>query len=1195
MARLRHSTVTTVLVALFLLAARTGLAQESRGSLSGRVVDSSGAVLPGVTITVVNIGTTVSSTTVTNDQGQFTVLYLTPATYRVSAELSGFKKAINEAVEIRVGDRAQLDFTLQAGGITEEVQVIAASPLLETGTATLGQVIDSKLIQEIPLGDGTAYGLTRLVAGATFERSYALQRPMDNDNLRGLTVSGTINSEFTIDGSSNVGSQARVAIQPPADAIQEFKVEAAAYDAQIGHTGAGSVNLALRSGTNAFRGSASYYNRDDSRSEPLFASKRLGTGVTPRDYNRYSATLSGPIRRGKTFFMTSFEKLQDDTIEALTSSVPTDAMRTGDFSELLARGVQIYNPFSARLVNGIVTREPFAGNIIPSNMINPIAANVLQHYPRANQAPAADGSQNYFFEQPWTYGYWFYMGRVDQEWSPGHRTYVRYIENFRREERFNFALDPITQGSTDRFNHNVAVGHTAILSPTMVLDVKGSWLKFNDDLIPHEPFDLASLGYSASVLPLFGGYDHIPRFDMESGNVAGQGRVATLGAQQSGFNTGRVQPFYNMQFAPTLTKTVGAHTIKTGYDWRKLRQTEVNQGFRGGAYAFDGSFTRATGTTTAQYGQGIAAFLLGVPTAGRIELRSEQDYSVVSHGFFVHDDWRVGSRLTVNLGLRYDYEGGMTEADNRNLRGFDLTTANPIQAQAQAAYATSPPAGVPLSAQQFAARVIGGYQYASDDKPGVWDADRNNFQPRFGMTYKLTDRMILRSGVGLYIAPFQITGVPGINNPINQQGYSQNTNLPVTSDAGLTFQANLSNPIPSGQLLQPVGSSLGLRTNLGGAPGTVFSVDRTNPEYWRYSFGIERELPWAMVAEISYLGQKGSNLPIVRPLNYVTEQFRTQSPSRDAAAETFLTQAVANPFVGLFPDNPGSNGATIARRRLLLQYPIFDGLNIETYDGSNTYHGVLARLDKRFTRGVMVMSSYTWSRLRERVAPLNPWEDVEDRISTVDRPHRITFASVTELPFGKGHKWGSDWNTAMDSILGGWQFSAKYEWQTGQPLGFGNVYYDPGCGDPSANLKSTWGKNSSGQMYGVDIPIFDVSCFYTVNKQPITNASGQVVTFADTTTIPLGAANIRRFPTTIENVRFMDHHLLDLGLTKNFQISRARVQIRIEALNATNYTLFGVGNVTLAPTNASFGKLGNLDTSTVMKPRDIQLGARISF
>lgn len=268
-------------------------AQESRGTITGRVIDSSGGVLPGVTITVVNTATNSTSTAVTDANGQFTVLYLTPSIYAVSAELAGFKKALREKVELRVGDRTELDFKLEPGGITEEVQVFAESPLLETGRATLGQVIDSKLIQEIPMGDGTAYGLTRLVGGATFERSYALQRPMDNDNLRGLTVSGTINSEFTIDGSSNVGSGARVAIQPPADAIQEFKVETAVYDAQIGHTGAGNVNLALRSGGNTLHGSASYYNRDDSRSEPLFASKRLGTGVTPREYNRFSTAVSG--------------------------------------------------------------------------------------------------------------------------------------------------------------------------------------------------------------------------------------------------------------------------------------------------------------------------------------------------------------------------------------------------------------------------------------------------------------------------------------------------------------------------------------------------------------------------------------------------------------------------------------------------------------------------------------------------------------------------------------------------------------------------------------------------------------------------------------------------------------------------------------------------------------------------------------
>jgi Carboxypeptidase regulatory-like domain len=1193
--RAQQRSASVLLVCSMLLFTARAAAQESRATITGRVIDSSGGVLPGVTVTVINLETNSPATAITNENGQYTILYVTPSTYRVSAELSGFKKALLDRVEVRVGDRTQLDFTLEAGGITEEVQVTADSPLLETGSATLGQVIDSKLIQEIPLGDGTAYGLTRLVGGATFERSYALQRPMDNDNLRGLTVSGTINSEFTIDGSSNVGSQARVAIQPPADAIQEFKVEAAAYDAQIGHTGAGNVNLALRSGGNAMRVAASYYNRDDSRSANLFASNRLGTGKTPRDYNRYSATVSGPIKRNKTFFMGSFEKLQDDTIEAVTTSVPTERMRAGDFSELLSRGVQIYNPFTAQNVGGTITRQPFAGNIIPSNLINPIAANVLKQFPLPNQTPAADLSQNYFAEQPWTYGYWFYMGRVDQEWTPSNKTYVRYIENFRREERYNFAFNPITQGATDRYNHNVAVGHTAILSPTLILDVKGSWLKFNDDQTPHESFDLASLGYSSSVLALLGEYDHIPRFDVEAGTLGTAGRVAILGGQQNGFNTGRVQPFYNVQFAPTLNKIVGNHSFKIGYDWRQLQQKEVNQGFRGGYYNFDGTYTRSANNVTGQYGQGIAAFVLGIPTAGRVEIRPEQQYSVTSHGVFVQDDWRVTSNLTVNLGLRYDYELGMKEKENRNVRGFDVTTPNPIQAQVATRYAASPPAGVPFSAQEFAGRVVGGYQYLSDDEPYIWDADKNNIQPRLGFTYKLGAKNVVRGGAGLYVAPFQITGVPGLNNPINQRGYAQDTPVPVTTDSGLTFQGTLSNPVPSGQLLQPVGSSLGLLTNLGGSPGTIFSTTRKNPQYWRYSIGIERELPWNMVTEISYLGQHGQNLPILEAQNYVPQQYRTQSATRDAAAETFLSQVVSNPFQGLFPENPGSNGTTIARRRLLLQYPQFDTLNLETYRGTNTYHGVVVRLDKRFTKGVMIMSSYTWSRLREKVAPLNPWENLEDRVSPVDRPHRVTFASVLELPFGTGRRFGDGWNGLTNAVLGGWQFAAKYEWQTGQPLTWNNnTYYDPSCGSPSG-LKSQWGKDDSGQFYGVDIPIFDTTCFYTVNGQPITNAQGQVITFQDTNFIPMGAANIRRFPTTIESVRFMNHHLLDLGLTKNFEMGRTRLQVRIEALNATNYTLFNVGNVTLAPTNASFAKLNNLDSSTVMKPRDIQLGVRVVF
>ena len=232
-------------------------AQESRGSIAGLVVDSSGGALPGVTVTIRNNGTNATVVQTTNSTGQYTAVLLLPGTYTVSVELSGFQTREYQSVQVHVGARVQLDATLAPASVTESVLVVGESPQLEAGSATIGQVINSKLISEIPLGDGTAYGLTRLIPGASFERSYALQRPMDNDNLRGMTITGTINSEFTIDGSSNVVSQARAGIQPPSDAIEEFKVETAAYDAQVGHTGAGAVNLALKTGTNQFHGSAS--------------------------------------------------------------------------------------------------------------------------------------------------------------------------------------------------------------------------------------------------------------------------------------------------------------------------------------------------------------------------------------------------------------------------------------------------------------------------------------------------------------------------------------------------------------------------------------------------------------------------------------------------------------------------------------------------------------------------------------------------------------------------------------------------------------------------------------------------------------------------------------------------------------------------------------------------------------------------
>jgi hypothetical protein len=687
-------------------------------------------------------------------------------------------------------------------------------------------------------------------------------------------VSGAINSEFSIDGSSNVGSQARVAIQPPADSIQEFKVDTAVYDAQVGHTGAGAVNLALKSGTNDFHGAVSFYNRDDSRSANLFASNARGDGKTPRNYNRFSATLTGPIVRNKTFFMLSYEKLQDDTVETVTGFVPTEKMRRGDFSEFLPLGIQIYDPRTARLVNGQVTRDPFPGNIIPASRINPVARNVLAYYPLPNQAGAADLTGNFFAEQPWTYGYDFQMVRLDQNWTDNQRTVPALHPQL--PPRGALQLGGRAAGHRHR-----ARGH----GPLQLQPRSRAHLGALALALPRREGQLPALqrrpgpgGVGGHARPghagLLRGYGAaLPRLqphpDVQHGRERGlpglsqhRGtRPSAWGGNQNGFNSGREQPFYNLQVAPTLTKVWGGHNVKAGYDWRSLRQNEVNEGFRGGQFRFDSTYTRQSGNSTGRFGQGVAAFMLGLPTSSSfIETRSTQSYEVISHGFFIHDDWRLGSKLTLEprpaLRPRAGHDGE-PEPQHARLRPHDPEPhpgPGPGQLRGPSARGRAPHrqpvrrAGrLPVPRRPAAPRLGRGQEQRAA-------------AARLHLPADSAEPAARRSG--LFVAPFQITGVPGIGNPINQIGYSRNTPVTITTDNGLTFIGDLTRPVPSGALLEPVGSSQGLLTNLGASLGSrttagFIPTERSNPQFWRFTFGIERELPGQWLVELTYLGQRG--------------------------------------------------------------------------------------------------------------------------------------------------------------------------------------------------------------------------------------------------------------------------------------------------------------------------------------------------
>ncbi len=315
-------------------------AQEFRGSVRGTVTDSTGAVLPGVTVTVTNIETKIAQTAVTDGEGRYQLLYLNPGTYSVTAELSGFKKF---ALEQRVGvaDALRVDAVLQTGGIEETVQVKAESTLLNTSSGISGTTVDAKQIAELPLGDGTAYMLTRLAPGIMDTSDLHFSRPADNGNLGGVVANGAQGgNEFTIDGAPNMSNAKGVGFSPPSGAISEFKVQTSAFDAQSGHTAGAVVNLALKNGTNSFRGEAAYFNRDDKRSStPLLTERQNGTKPT-REYNRGTGTLSGPIVRNKTFFMGSFERLRDVQPEPATYTVPTELMRAGKLHRVRDPGVR---------------------------------------------------------------------------------------------------------------------------------------------------------------------------------------------------------------------------------------------------------------------------------------------------------------------------------------------------------------------------------------------------------------------------------------------------------------------------------------------------------------------------------------------------------------------------------------------------------------------------------------------------------------------------------------------------------------------------------------------------------------------------------------------------------------------------------------------------------------------------------------
>ncbi|MBK8148099.1 MAG: carboxypeptidase regulatory-like domain-containing protein [Acidobacteria bacterium] len=1189
--------------ALVLALSMNAFAQEFRATITGSVKDPNGANVVGATVVVKNIATNIANTVTTNEDGSYTVPFLVPGKYSINVSGNGFKTSVRESVELNVDDRLTIDFQLEIG-TQAEVNIVAGADLVERGSVTTGTVISNRQVEELPLPEGAVLTLVTQAPGVVYTGNPQFTGPTANGNLASFRTNGAGGNQINLDGSPNLAFAGQVAFTPPSDAVQEFKVQTNSFDAQNGFTAGSTVNVALKSGTNKFHGSVYYYDRDKSRTANNFFNNRLGLEQAPRKYFRYGGSVNGPIFKDRTFFLFTYEKQKDNISEPTTFRVPTALQRTGDFSELLPSTV-IYDPATAFLGNttcgttgtlGTVCRTPFAGNIIAPGRINSVSQRYLNLFPLPNQ-PIVNGIGVYASNMNLLRPYESYLGKVDHNFNESHKIFGKYYYSKSSEDRYNWLGQPDspTRGFEYRVNKGANVNYTATLSSSLILDVRGSYNLFSQERRPANPIAPADLGFSSAALSAFRGSTVIPRFDFASFTTASIANA--IGSNRSDYNEGLYRPFNLMSIQPTVTQIFGDHTFRYGYDLRILKEKNETNGFRSGRFQFDGTYTaQASNSSTAlraAYGRDLAAFLLGIPTASTNSFADNPTvYDVKStyHGVFFQDDWRVNQKLTINWGLRYEYETGVTEAEGRIVTGFDKISANPLRASALANYNASVPTGVPVDAFQSLA---GGLLFATSASDANQSVDKNNWQPRVGVSYSLDDKTVIRAGFGIFVAPFQITAV-------NQAGFSTPTLFVPSTNNGLTFIADLNNPFPSGVAESP-GSSLGLATFIG-RDLTVLANERKNAQFWRFIAGFQREMKFGIGLDVNFIHSRGYDLAVNRSINNIPTAYLNAGTEFSSTVSTFLGASVPNPFRGLVPSNATFNAATIARRNLLTPYPEFGNVVLGEYNGTSNYTAIQIQAVKRFTKGLSLNASYSFSREHESTAYLNPQdENLTDQVSPTERPHRITFSGIYELPIGRGRWIGKDWNRWVDALIGGWQFQSNYEWQSGEPLVFGNVYYDPQAVNPYL-LKSRLGKkNEAGLRYGIDIPAFDVTGFYPAGFI-LNGASAPASIGLGTTNI--GSNNtLRYFPLTtgkLRNQRFLN---FNLGMSKNFRIREGmKIQLRVEAINVLNTPYFSAPN--LSPSNtpnlttagaSNLGRFGFTNGPTRQPPRDIQIGARFTF
>ena len=1061
------------------------------GTIQGIVKDQSDALIPGAQVTVTNLETGLRREGATNESGLYIFPGLPVGRYKVSAASKGFSTSEVPDTKLDVGQSARFDFLLKPGTLTESVDVNATAALLDSETSTVGQVIDNKRIVELPLNGRNFLELARLTAGAAAARG---SRPQGEGVFAAAGQHG-YQVQVNIDGVDNsttysggpVGFEAQ-GVKPSVDAVGEFRVVTNNLSAEYGGRMGGQVFVNIKSGTNQFHGSAYEFLRNAKLDGTNFFANRAGALKPPYKQNQFGATLGGPIKKDKTFFFASFEGTRTRLGRSFTSTVPLAELRNGDFNRIRP----VFDPATTVGTAASFTRQPFPGNIIPKNRWDPLFPKLLDLYPQPTTNSIVN---NYFFSPSESNDVDTYDLKGDHNINDKSRLSLRYSR--RNRDRYEPGPLPLPADgglatSTKIRSQSIAGSYNLTLTPSMANEYRFGWTNFPSSF--DIPYDKA----------LFGdfGIKGIPKTNFDISNNHGltrftPGGYAELGSRSFWPNTNNLKSF---QFNDTLFKTWGTHTIRIGGELKRQNVFRNAARFARGQFAFAREFT-ANPANRGATGDGLAEFMLGMASGGTLGNENGENLWVNNIAAFVQDDWKITPKLTLNFGVRYDIFSAPAFPDG-GVSTFDLDFSR---------------TGPDVQLKQTSIKGGCGCQN-----------DLNNFAPRLGFAYRMSNKTVLRSGFGMI--------------------YAQ-------ADSLQTQWARVQNQAPDFV-------EIGFAT-----------VDRINPRLTLSGGFPAVQLPATSVPGPNQVGIESPNKLL--PAQYSSQWFFDLQ--RELLLDTLLTVGYSGNSTHKLlaavnyniPSNIDPSPVPIANRRL---WPYYTAVNRQEPLGNLSYNALMVRLEKRFSKGITFLSSYTWSHTIDNVdevgnndsgTPLKPWDRGLNRANALtDVRHNYILSTTYELPFGKGKRWLANSHRATDAVLGGWQLSAIVSRTTGLPFTVST----------SGGITNAGGADRPNRLSDGSLPSdqrtidrwFNVGAFQVQPNYTYGNSGRNILTGP-----------------TLKNV--------DFSLAKSFTLTeRFRLQFRAEAFNATNTPFFGLPG-------ANINGAGAGQITSAGEPRRVQLGLKVVF